>query len=286
VNGGGSNDSGSKHDGDEVVDEEGFLLPSRRYDYAGRCWWCGQAADSGEHKYKRTDLVREFGIGPWKGQNAVSHVVSQKPKDLQSPGATGLKFSKILCGTCNSARSQRFDHAYEQFAAYITDEEDRILSETGFRWSDIFGREWKNGRNLVTAYWIKHIGCRLAEGGIEVDPRISEFLDNPGSIRNVPLRMELQIQEDLEALTRHLRQSHGQDFPSLWIGDLSCTYSRSRRRVHQAICHWGIRWLRLTYEFDLEYSRANINFWTDKVHLARFSNIGPESVVQNCHLCR
>jgi hypothetical protein len=285
MSGNGGNDPGPRYDGDELVDKDGVLLPSLRYDYAGRCWWCGGTGDSGEHKYKRTDLVREFGIGPWKGENAVSQVV-EKPRDLQSPGAARLKFSKVLCGNCNSARSQKFDQAYEQFADHVAHEGDRILAEGGFRWSHVFGREWKTGRNFVTAYWLKHIGCRFADGGLEVDSRISEYLDNPDQIRDVPLRMELQIQDDLAALTRHLQQAHGEDFPSLWIGDLMCMYSRSQGRVHQATCHWGLRWLRLTYQFDLEYSCVITNFWSDKVRLAHFSNVGPESVVRNCHLCR
>ena len=276
-------DGNRGHDLDDLVDAEGVLLPSHRFDYGGQCWWCGQAADSGEHKYKRTDLVREFGTGPWK--NAVARVVSEKPRDVQSPGATGLKFSKVLCGNCNSARSQKFDRAYDIFSSYIVQEQERILSESGFRWSQIFGSEWRNGRNLVSAYWLKHIGCRFADGGVEVDPKISIYLNDPGQIRSVPLRMELQIQEDLEALTRHF-QSHSQDFPSLWIGDLLCLYSRSRQRIRQATSHWGLRWLRLTYQFDLDYSRANINFWKDKVPLPRFSNVDPRSVIENCHLCR
>jgi hypothetical protein len=37
----------------------------------GICWWCGAPASSSEHTYKKTDLVREFGPGPYKGRNAL-----------------------------------------------------------------------------------------------------------------------------------------------------------------------------------------------------------------------
>ncbi|MFC5112013.1 hypothetical protein [Kibdelosporangium philippinense] len=35
-----------------------------RHDYAGQCWWCGSVADTREHRYKRSDLIRDFGKGP------------------------------------------------------------------------------------------------------------------------------------------------------------------------------------------------------------------------------
>ena len=67
-------DASGQVSGADLVDTDGRLLDVHRYDYAGRCWWCGQQADSGEHKHKRTDLVREFGRGPWKDQTAVVQV--------------------------------------------------------------------------------------------------------------------------------------------------------------------------------------------------------------------
>jgi hypothetical protein len=33
----------------------------------GTCWWCGNTADSREHRFKRTDIEREFGRGPYLG---------------------------------------------------------------------------------------------------------------------------------------------------------------------------------------------------------------------------
>lgn len=273
-----SNDSSS------YVDADGKLSQAYRYDYAGHCWWCGQVADSGEHKYKRSDLVRVFGKGPWKG--AVVRVVDGRENDLQSPGAASLKFAKVLCADCNSARSQKFDLAYDTFSNYVASEQERILANHGFRWSQIFGNEWRAGRNLVTAYWLKHIGCRLAEGGVQVDPGIIGFLNNPCQrLRGTPLRLELQIREDLVAVAQHMSQSHGEDFTGLWMGDLMCLYSRSRQRIHQATGHWGIGWIRLTYQFDLDFSRMITNFWRDGVRLPLVGNIDPELVNQNCMKC-
>jgi hypothetical protein len=41
----------------------------------------------------------------------------------------------------------------------------------------------------------------------------------------------------------------------------------------------------LTYQFDLEFSRANLNFWADRVHLARISNLDATAAIDNCRVC-
>jgi hypothetical protein len=82
-----------------------------------------------------------------------------------------------------------------------------------------------------------------------------------------------------------MRQSHGEDFTGLWMGDLMCLYSRSRQRIRQATGHWGIGWIRLTYQFDLDFSRMITNFWRDRVRLPLVGNIDPELVNQNCMEC-
>jgi hypothetical protein len=47
---------------------------------SGRCWWCGVPADSREHKYKKSDLIRQYGSGPWTGDQRPQRVPSTGPK--------------------------------------------------------------------------------------------------------------------------------------------------------------------------------------------------------------
>jgi hypothetical protein len=61
----------------------GQVPPQHRYDYGGRCWWCGAAADSREHKHKKTDLAREFGSGPYIGASAVVRAFEGKLRQVQ-----------------------------------------------------------------------------------------------------------------------------------------------------------------------------------------------------------
>jgi hypothetical protein len=32
------------------------------YDYAGICWWCGAAANSREHKWKKSEIKAMYGL--------------------------------------------------------------------------------------------------------------------------------------------------------------------------------------------------------------------------------
>jgi hypothetical protein len=49
--------------------------------------------------------------------------------------------------------------------------------------------------------------------------------------------------------------------------------------------HWGLAWLRLTYEWSGEFTKANVNFWDKQICPARFAILGPESIEKNCGLC-
>jgi hypothetical protein len=274
-----------------LVNADGLLARAHRYDYGGLCWWCGQVANSGEHKSKRTDLVRAYGAGPWKGESAVTHIVDGGgQRDLQSPGAARVKFTKVLCSDCNSARSQPFDLAYEQFADYFVSAQEGIWAAGEFCWSDIFDSEWRAGRNLVTAYWLKHIGCRFADGGVLVDVGIIDSLNHPGRTEKVPLRLEIQACDDVEAFTRHLRHhkqmSSTETFHIMQMSGLFCLYSRSRGAVRQATGSWGIGWLRLTYQFDFNYPELATNFWENRVRLAHVSDTDPASLIDECQLCQ
>jgi len=254
-----------------MVGEGGLLLPHLRYDYAGRCWWCGKLADSKEHKYKKSEVKRQFGSGSYSGDNAVVRVVGgqQRLRPVQGPDSAQLKYPELLCSNCNSARSQNADLAYDAFSEYIAREERLLLRTACFRWSDIFPQNWRNGRDLVTAYWLKHIGCRLAEGGIQVAPELCAYLDAPGDLRPVPVRMHLEIRDDIVDLQRTDPTFKG----SLWLGDLLGIYSRSQRRVVGATSFCGQGWLRLCYDYDTTLRVGTAAFWRKKVRLRRGRNI-------------
>lgn len=149
----------------------------KRVDYAGQCWWCGSAADSREHRFKRADLLREYGRGPYTGDNAIVRGREDRLTPVQGPNSRAVKFRPDLCQSCNTSRSQPFDRAYDGFIDYAVANEQRIQKTSSIQLSDVYGRNWRRARYDLVRYYVKHICCRLAEASIEVSPGLRAFLD-------------------------------------------------------------------------------------------------------------
>ena len=109
-------------------------------DYGGMCWWCSNPADSAEHKYKRSDVVSEFGRPPYYDGSSLLRVVGGKVvgNKVRGPTSGHFKFRVGLCGQCNSTRSQPFDVAYESLTAFIRVNEDAMLQNRSIDLIQIF----------------------------------------------------------------------------------------------------------------------------------------------------
>jgi hypothetical protein len=148
----------------------------------GTCWWCGSAANSREHKFKRTDIEREFGRGPYRdGQTLVKHGYDQRPSDVTGSKSKVFKFEPTMCTRCNGERSQPFDAAYDEFMDYLSDNEAAVLGSGEVDLRMIFGVGWELKSLDLARYFIKHICCRLANvaeyRAVSLDARLIEFLD-------------------------------------------------------------------------------------------------------------
>jgi hypothetical protein len=169
------------------------IPPEHRHNYGGRCWWCGVVADSREHKHRKSDLIREFGSGPYRGDSAVVRGFDGALRQVQGPDASEVKFPRVQCARCNNARSQPFDLAYDVLAAFIADHEDSILNARQFRFSDVYGSGWRLGKDNLTKYYMKHLGCRLAEAGVKVERPIMDYLyGKAAELIGLELRYEIR----------------------------------------------------------------------------------------------
>ncbi len=129
----------------------------------GMCWWCREReADSSEHKFKRTDLIREHGRGELRGERTIV-MYGEGEREMRSTKNDALKFSSSLCAQCNNARSQPFDRAYDRFIELLFEREDEVIADRHLDLSTAFGPDWTEFGEDVLRYFVKHICCRLAE---------------------------------------------------------------------------------------------------------------------------
>lgn len=236
----------------------------------GKCWWCGKEADSREHKYKKSDLLREFGRGPYQKNKAIVRVFGGKQYSLQGPDSLEAKFKKSLCSNCNSVRSRPFDAAYDIFVSYIRTNEKIILSTGQFKFSDIFGSQWKSQRNNLIRYFVKHICCRLDEVRIPIEPELILFLNGSQNLKYIGMKFE--IREDIANMLDQINTG------AIWIGDLVCMKSESTGEISDVQSFYGYRWLRLNYIYDMKIGNFKSNFEEDCIKLDFYYNIPPSEI--------
>jgi hypothetical protein len=246
----------------------------QRHDYGDQCWWCGSPANSQEHRYKKADITRLFGKGPYKGDEALARYVQGEERTVQGPNSKELMFQAKLCQKCNNERSQPFDRAYDQFIAHFEANAASILASRQIRFSEIFGASWREGRENVLRYYVKHIGCRLAEAGVLVDPRVTNHLDGKGPL--CCIEMDFEIREDIVAMEAKLRDDQLAE-GGVWVGDGMADHHPASNTYSRFYSHVGYRWLRVNYEYDESFtSQFNVEP-TDLLLLGTGCSVDPPS---------
>jgi hypothetical protein len=105
------------------------------------CWICGDPADSREHKFKKSDLLRSSAT--WAPSDQPYFFGGDRPKRIQGPGSDLVTFGKILCQSCNSTRSQPFDRAYERFSSWINEQGAALMNEASIDFATIYGPNYQ-----------------------------------------------------------------------------------------------------------------------------------------------
>ncbi|SHN25691.1 hypothetical protein [Rhizobacter sp. OV335] len=142
-----------------------------------KCWMCGAAADSGEHKIKKSLLVALHGEGAYRRSNAVSHVKDGQVRSLQGPGSELIKYTNCLCSACNNHQSQPFDHAYDKFFQFVLRRENEIIDRRVIDFSDVYGEDFELGQRNLYKYLVKLFGCDLSSHDLPVPLDLRELLD-------------------------------------------------------------------------------------------------------------
>jgi len=218
----------------------------RRRRSSESCWWCGALADSREHKVKKSDLVRDFGPGPY--QEPLVSARDGVERQVQGPNSKLVKFKPTLCAKCNNERSQPFDRSYDSYAEYVHGRERHILASRSIDLRAVYGSDWELGRESLMRYLTKHIGCRLAENEIEIPESVRHYLDG-GPQPCDELAIEIEIRSDIAAIAKSNLGVGG-----LWLGDVLLNNFDDHGRGAVVESHLGYRWLRIAWGVGSELS--------------------------------
>lgn len=145
-----------------------------------RCWWCGEVADSREHRVKASQLRKMFSTAD---HLMLSGKDGERPTRLNGVKAKPMLFPKVLCAKCNNSRSQPFDEAYDMFVQKIWDDPEYFRDRSEFDMVDIFPDD-PDGEAKLARYYLKNIGCRIAEIGFAVPSQIVEFMNGAAVMPN------------------------------------------------------------------------------------------------------
>jgi len=221
------------------------------------CWWCGAAADSREHKFKRSDLIRVFGSPPYQGERTLVRHSDGRRTEASGPASDVFKFDQTVCRKCNNERSQPFDRAYERFIGFVSDEADSILQTMRIPLSSVFGSSWEIERDNLTRYYVKHICCRIADLRtqylIEPDASLVAYLN--GGPPPAKLELDLYVDSMLLSMWKLLRSFDDvEDLPTEWFVSLGPVHGEllpvSNQLVNpQSTTRYG--WLSLTWRYGV-----------------------------------
>jgi hypothetical protein len=125
-----------------------------------KCWICGGLANSREHKFKKSDLIRSSTT--WAPDDQPYLVAGGMQRRIPSPNSKISTFGKVLCSDCNSTRTQPFDRAYEAFSRWVNQADSDIMLLSHLDFSAIYGVDFEASVLNLKRYFMKHLGCRLA----------------------------------------------------------------------------------------------------------------------------
>lgn len=171
--------------GDSWPPEVPELEPYKE-DLQGTCWWCGSAADSAEHRHKKTDLRRLWvgSEGPvWSGDEG------RLTETIRGPNSRSraVRFGRTLCQHCNNARSQPFDRAYEVFSDHLVSRMDSWWRAPGIDVASLYGANWEEDALNLARYYVKNFGCQMADQGIRPPATMAAFLNGGAELTDISL---------------------------------------------------------------------------------------------------
>lgn len=137
---------------------------------AANCWICGHPADTGEHRFKASDIRRLMRLSQAKPAYLQTNMQATN-KEIGSAKSKALQFSKSLCGDCNHARTQAYDRAWERLYDYIRSSWVEIRMRGSLDLAVPFGNavERQSAALDVHLFFLKLFGCKIVQDQEPID---------------------------------------------------------------------------------------------------------------------
>lgn len=161
-----------------------------------RCWICGDPADSREHKFKKSDLMRSSAT--WAPSDQPYFISGSGWRRIQGPDSRLVKFEKVLCQPCNTTRTQPYDRAYERFAAWVNQKGSALMSEPQINLAEIYGAGVSDDVLNLLKYFAKHLGCRIASDDYSVPSKLAPSLAGTDL---APFEVSLSRNDEMSSLS-------------------------------------------------------------------------------------
>lgn len=238
--------------------------------FNNKCWWCGSSDLSEEHRYKRTDVEREFFSNSSKDKIILCNLseITQKGKFIQGPKSKNVKFKPSLCQNCNNSKSQSFDKSYDKLIEFLKENEANTLRESSIKLNIIYGENYKMQIENLIKYFIKHLCCTLCEINISVPSNLIYFLNGESEVSSLELVISQSIdrQKHLEIISRKIPNSS-------WIGcsDVQVEYNKKTNVVNFVKYELYYRSYSFYLHLNPTIDRLKTNFDTDKLDLILYN---------------
>lgn len=136
------------------------------------CWICRkEPGTTAEHRSKNSDIKDQLGdSGP-----LYLHNDQRRNVKLQSSNAKRLKFEPSICNTCNSARTQAHDFAWQHLSVALRSRKPPLKAGDIVRANRIFPTGTSAEMLNVHLFFVKWLGCQIVETKVPIRPPIETF---------------------------------------------------------------------------------------------------------------
>ncbi|MCD8454072.1 hypothetical protein LNJ08_06660 [Tenacibaculum finnmarkense genomovar ulcerans] len=152
------------------------------------CWICGELADSEEHKFKASDLKRNY------GKKFKAYYIEDEITPIDTFKHKKVKFDKIICEYCNVKRTRKHDDAYDIFTKYSELNFEKLLNEKVIDFKNVYGDSWKEQKRNLYRYYAKHAGCKIIENEYNENlSSLASFIKGKNECDDFVIKFELKI---------------------------------------------------------------------------------------------